>query len=97
MNTPFVTNVPFEYSIRFGFSSIASLALKQQDFEVGNLLGIDIPYCLWKKISMFSISQSTRSKYPIFGIHMDILTNFRVSPKKLRLEPLQRKYFDLIG
>ena len=46
MNTPFVANVPFEYSIRFGFSSIASLALKQQDFEVGNLLGIDIPYCL---------------------------------------------------
>ena len=30
--------------IRFGFSSIALLALKQQEeLEVGSLLGIDIP------------------------------------------------------
>ena len=35
-----------KYSIRFGSSSIASLALKQQEFEVGSLLGINIPYCL---------------------------------------------------
>ena len=29
-----------KYSIRFGSSSIASMDLKQQDFEVGSLLGI---------------------------------------------------------
>ena len=34
-----------KYSNRFGSSSTASLALKQQEFEVGNLLGINIPYC----------------------------------------------------
>ena len=34
-----------EYYIRFDFSSIASLTLKQE-FEVGSLLGINIPYCL---------------------------------------------------
>ena len=32
-----------KYSIRFGSSSIASLALKQQQFEVGSVLGIHIP------------------------------------------------------
>ena len=35
-----------ENSIRFGASSIASLTLKQQEFEVGSLLGINIPYCV---------------------------------------------------
>ena len=35
-----------KYSIRFGSSSIASMDLKQQDFEVGSPLGINIPYCL---------------------------------------------------
>ena len=34
-----------KYSIRFGSSYIASLALKQQELEVGSLLGINIP-CL---------------------------------------------------
>ena len=32
--------------ICFGSSSIALLVLKQQEFEVGNHLGINIPYCL---------------------------------------------------
>ena len=41
-----------KFSILFGYGSIASLALKQE-FEVGNLLGINIPYCFWKKNSMF--------------------------------------------
>ena len=58
-----------KYSIHFGFSSIASLA-KKQELEVRSLLGINIPYCLQKKNSMFHISRSTRSKDPIFGIHM---------------------------
>ena len=35
-----------KYSIRSGSSSIASLTLKQQEFEVGSLLGINIPYYL---------------------------------------------------
>ena len=52
----------------FGSSSIASLALKQQ---AGSLLGINIPYCLWKKNSMFNISRSTQGEDPIFGRHMD--------------------------
>ena len=65
-----------KYSIRFGSSSKASLALKQQEFEVGILFGINIPYCLWKENSMFNISRSTHSKDPIFGIHMDILPTF---------------------
>ena len=55
-----------KYSIRFGSSSIASLTLKQQEFEVGSLLAINIPYCLWKKNSMFNISRSNHSKDPIF-------------------------------
>ena len=54
-----------KFSIRFGYGSIASLALKQE-FEVGNLLGINIPYCFWKKNSMFNISRSTHNKDPIF-------------------------------
>ena len=33
-------------SIRFGPSSIALLVLEQQEFEVGSLLRINIPYCL---------------------------------------------------
>ena len=45
---------------------------------------------------MFNISQSTHSKDPIFGIHMDIITNFRVSGKNRQLEPLGKKYFNLI-
>ena len=35
-----------KYFIGFGSSSIASLALKQQEFEVGGLLGVNISYCL---------------------------------------------------
>ena len=35
-----------KYFISFGSSAIASLALKQQDVEVGNLLRINIPYSL---------------------------------------------------
>ena len=45
---------------------------------------------------MFNISRSTNSKDPVFGMHMDILTNFRLSGKNLRLEPLGKKYSDLI-
>ena len=45
---------------------------------------------------MFNISRSTQSKDPIFGMHMDILTNFRLSEKNLQLEPLGKKYSDLI-
>ena len=45
-----------KYSIRFGACSIALLVLKQQELEVGSLLGINIPYCLWQKNSMFNIS-----------------------------------------
>ena len=60
-----------KYSIHFGFSSIASLAKKQEP-EVRSLLGINIPYFLQKKNSMFNISRSTHSKDPIFGIHMGI-------------------------
>ena len=45
---------------------------------------------------MFSISQSTQISYPIFGMHMDILTNFRLSGKNLQMEPLGKKYSDLI-
>ena len=35
-----------KYSIRFVSSSVALLGLKQQEFEVGSLLVINIPYCL---------------------------------------------------
>ena len=35
-----------KYLIHFGCTSIASLALKGQEFEAGSLLGISIPYCL---------------------------------------------------
>ena len=35
-----------KYSIRFGSSSTTSLALKQHEFKVGSLLGINTPYCL---------------------------------------------------
>ena len=36
-----------KYSIRFGSSSIVGLlVLKQQEFGVGSLLGINISYCL---------------------------------------------------
>ena len=38
--------------------------------------------------SMFSIWQSMFSKDPVFGIHMDILTNIRLSEKNIQLEPL---------
>ena len=42
-----------KYSIRFGYNSVASLTLKQKEFEVGSLFEINIPYCLWKKIDNF--------------------------------------------
>ena len=42
---------------------------------------------------MFNISRSTHSKIPIFGMHMDILTNSRLSGKKLQLEPLVGEIF----
>ena len=45
---------------------------------------------------MFNVSRSMHSKDPIFGMHMDILTNFRLSGKNLRLESLRKKYSDLI-
>ena len=45
---------------------------------------------------MFNISRSTNSKDPVFGMHMDILTNFPLSGENLRLEPLGKKYSDLI-
>ena len=32
-----------KHSVRFGSSSIDSMTLKQQEFEVGSLLGINIP------------------------------------------------------
>ena len=32
--------------IHFHSSSIALLVLKQQEFEVGSMLGTNIPYCL---------------------------------------------------
>ena len=35
-----------KYSICFGSSSIGSLALKKQEFEVGSVLLKNIPYCL---------------------------------------------------
>ena len=55
-----------KYSIRFGACSIALLVLKQQELEVGSLLGINIPYCLWQKNSMFNISRFTHGRNPIF-------------------------------
>ena len=45
---------------------------------------------------MFSISQSMHSNNLTFGIHMDMLTNFRLSGKNLQLEPLGKKYSNLI-
>ena len=45
---------------------------------------------------MFNISQSAHSKDQIFGIHMDMLTSFRLSGKNLQLDPLGKKYSDLI-
>ena len=65
-----------KYFICFGSSSIALLVLKQQECEVGSLLGINIPYRSWKKNSVFNISGSTHSKDPLFRMHMDILDNF---------------------
>ena len=35
-----------KYYIRFGSSSLASLTVKRQKFEVGSLLGTNVPYCL---------------------------------------------------
>ena len=58
-------------------------------------LEINIPF-LWKKNSMLNISRSTHSKDLIFGIHVDILTNFQLSGKNLQLEPLGKKYSNLI-
>ena len=48
------------------------------------------------KNSMFNISGSTLSKDPVFGMGLDILTNFRLSGKYLQLEPQGIKYSDLI-
>ena len=45
---------------------------------------------------MFNISRSTHSKDPIFGRHMDILFNFLLNGKNLQLEPLGKKYSNLI-
>ena len=45
---------------------------------------------------MLNISRSTYSKDPIFGMQIDILTNFRLSGKSLQLEPLEKKYSNLI-
>ena len=72
-----------KYSILFGSSSIAFLIPKQQGFEVGSLLAINVPYYLWNKNSMCNISQSTHSKDPNLGMHMDILTNFWLNGKNL--------------
>ena len=44
---------------------------------------------------MFNISRSTHSKDPIFGIHVDMLVNFRMSGKNLHLELLKKKYSNL--
>ena len=85
-----------KYSIRFGSSSIGLLVLKQQEFGVGSLLGINISYCVWKKNTMFNISWSTHSKDPVFGRHTDMLLNFELSGKNLQLESLGKKYSNLI-
>ena len=45
---------------------------------------------------MFKISQSALSKDLIFGMHMDILTNFRLSGKKFPAKLLGKKYSNLI-
>ena len=45
---------------------------------------------------MFNISQSMHSKYLIFEMHIDVINNFRLSGKNLQLEPLGKKYSDLI-
>ena len=45
---------------------------------------------------MFNISWFTHGKNPIFEKYMDILTNFWQSGKNLQLEPLGKKYSDLI-
>ena len=55
-----------KYSIRFDSSSMVLLVFEQGEFEVGSLLGINIPYCLWKKNSIINISRSTHNKDPIF-------------------------------
>ena len=48
------------------------------------------------KNSMFNISRSMHSKDLNFGIHMDILTSLQLSGNNLQLEPLEKKYSDLI-
>ena len=45
---------------------------------------------------MLNVSQSTCSKAPIFIIYMDTLTNFPLTGKNFQLEPLGKKYSDLI-
>ena len=45
---------------------------------------------------MFNISRFTHGRNPIFEKYMDILTNFWQSGKNLQLEPLGKKYSDLI-
>ena len=85
-----------KYPVPFGSSSTAALALKQREFEVGSLLGINIPDYLWKENSMFNISRSTHSKDPFFGIHMDIITNFRLSGKKSSVGASGKEIFQFI-
>ena len=45
---------------------------------------------------MINISRSKHSEDPIFGMHIDILTNLRRTGNNLQLGPLWRKYSDLI-
>ena len=49
-----------------------------------------------KKNSTLNVSRSSHSKDPIFWMHMDILTNFRLSGKKFQLQLLGKKYSHLI-
>ena len=72
-----------KYFICFDSSSIASLALKKQEFEVESLLWIKFCIAYERKNSMFNISRSTHSQDSIFGMHMDRLTNFWLSGENL--------------
>ena len=45
---------------------------------------------------MFNISRSTHSKDPFFGIHMDIITNFRLSGKKSSVGASGKEIFQFI-
>ena len=85
-----------KYSIRFGSSSIVSLTLKQQKFEVESLLGINIIH-VYERKTPCSIFRNLRTIKLQFLLHIWIyLTNFWLSEKNLQLELLGKKYFDLI-